>query len=315
MDIDLILQYYHCPDQGRQEEIDTCLKHNLDNELISRVHLLTEKIFDFKAFAHCERITQRVIGQRLTFEHAFRYANESDPENRRIWLLANADIWFDGSLSCLDGSVLDGALFALTRHEVQQNGTVKMMIPAFAHGSQDAWIFKTPIPLGRIFSSFFLGIPGCDNRIAHEFIRAGYKVINPSIKILIYHLDLIRNQNIYERDKVYSNCVGPGNQVVRMAVPPPHQRYLYPVNETDPDSFEVYRSHVHHLSELGARIADQNDQIQRLSNEIAQQGDHMAKLYMEVEKLAKELARMRLSWSWKIIKPLYKIEDYLCARK
>lgn len=61
MEIDIILQYYSCPDKCRQEEIDACLKHNLENELISWVHLLIEESFNLKAFNHCDPITQTVI--------------------------------------------------------------------------------------------------------------------------------------------------------------------------------------------------------------------------------------------------------------
>ena len=37
------------------------------------------------------------------------------------------------------------------------------------------------------YSDFNLGIPGCDNRIAWELYRAGYKLINPASKIKSYH--------------------------------------------------------------------------------------------------------------------------------
>ena len=97
--IHLIVQYYRAPEPARQEEIDACLRNNLDNALISQVHLLTEKEFDLTSFPHRDKIVQTVIGGRLTYEHAFRYAKEADPDGRDIWVLANADIWFDESLA------------------------------------------------------------------------------------------------------------------------------------------------------------------------------------------------------------------------
>jgi hypothetical protein len=37
------------------------------------------------------------------------------------------------------------------------------------------------------FCNFFLGIPGCDNRIAFELNSAGYVLSNPATKIQAIH--------------------------------------------------------------------------------------------------------------------------------
>ena len=60
--------------------------------------------------------------------------------------------------------------------------------------SQDAWIFTPPIPK-KICADFTLGCPGCDNRIAAEFNKAGWILSNPSKLIKCYHLHIsaIRN--------------------------------------------------------------------------------------------------------------------------
>src|SRR5271157_3256838 len=138
MIINLIVQYYRCDNEGRQEEIDVCLSNNLSNEFISFIHLLTEQFIDFSLFPHHEKIKQTVVGGRLTFEMAFQHANQH--HKNQIWLLSNADIYFDGSLVCLSDARLDDVVFALTRHDVQQDGTSKIVDPAFSHGCQDAWI-------------------------------------------------------------------------------------------------------------------------------------------------------------------------------
>lgn len=297
MTVNLILQYYRTLDLSRQAEIDSCLRHNLQNELITFIHILTEEDFDFTTFPNYKRVIQMVIGERLTFNRAFQYANDYDPDGESIWILANADIWFDETLSALADSVLYKVVFALTRHEIQKDGSLAMMAPEFAHGSQDAWVFKTPLPVNIMYASFFLGIPGCDNRIAYEFIKAGYKVINPSLVIVIHHLDLSRNLNIYNRDEIYISTMNTDSNNIRKIAPPPYQCHLYPVDQTDPDNFEVYTTYLQHLSGQYDRICQQAEQISK-------QGRHLADLYREIEKLSIECDKYRNSWSWKITKPL-----------
>jgi hypothetical protein len=248
MTTNLIVQYYKCGNEARQEEIDICLSNNLNNEFISSIHLLTEQLFDVSHFPYHEKIKQTVVGERLTFEMAFQYANQH--HENQIWILSNADIYFDGSLNYLNDAKLDTAVFALTRYDVQKDGTSKIVNPAFAHGSQDAWVFKSPLPLDKLFAKFYLGIAGCDNRIAYEFIKVGYKVINPSNKIFIYHLDLIRESNIFERDREYAKLMSEENINRGLAAPPPYQYYLYPSDQIDPDSLEMYKSYLSRFAEI-----------------------------------------------------------------
>ncbi len=250
MTINLIVQYYKCDNEARQEEIDICLTKNLNNEFISAVHLLTEQLYDMSQFPHCEKIRQTVIGERLTFGRAFQHANQH--HENQIWVLSNADIYFDGSLGCLRDAKLGDAVFALTRHDVQEDGTFRLVDPAFAHGSQDTWVFKTPIAADKMFARFFLGIPGCDNRIAYEFIKAGYKIINPANKIITYHLDLIRRATIFERNVEYAKLMTEENIKRGLAVSPPYQYHLYPVDQMDPNSLEMFKAQLSRLAELEA---------------------------------------------------------------
>lgn len=277
MTLNLIVQYYKCDDEARQQEIDVCLSKNLSNELISSIHLLSEQLYDLSRFQYHEKIKQTVIGERLTFETAFHYANEH--HENQIWILCNADIYFDSSLSNLDDAKLDVAVFALTRHDIQKDGTLKMVDPAFSHGCQDAWIFKTPISLDKLFAKFYLGIPGCDNRIAYELITAGYKIINPSNKIIVSHLDLTRDTNIFERNKEYARLMNEDNYNRGLSVPPPYQYHLYPADQVDPDSIEMYKSYLVQFAINNQRIAELEN-YKYLYNGLLQ------------------------TWSWKITAPL-----------
>lgn len=318
MTIALIQQYYRNADPNRQAELDICLRRNLENVLIDEVHLLTEESLDLRAFPGHRKTRQIVIAERLTFARAFGYANENDPHGRSTWLLANADIWFDDSLAALENVALDGVAFALTRHDVHADGSLALVVPEFAHGSQDAWVFKTPVPVERMFTTFALGIPGCDNRIAHELIVAGYKLLNPSLTIVARHLDLARQTDIFQRNDIYigARAAEPGR--LEGYVPPPHQFHLFPVAETDPDSPTIYRLHMQCLSEQHDRIclqakqiADQGLLLGELYQEIERKAQEIESMAQEIERKAREFQLLHSSLSWRITAPLRKVQRLL----
>jgi hypothetical protein len=311
MAITLIQQYYRTAVAGRQEELSACLRHNLENSLIDEVHLLSEEPLDLTAFPHCHKIRQTVIAERLTFARAFDYANAADPYGRNIWLLANADIWFDGSLSALSDVAWDGLAFALTRHDVRPDGSIELVVPEFAHGSQDAWVFKTPVPVERMFTAFALGIPGCDNRIAHELIAAGYKVLNPSRTIVARHFDLARQSDIFQRNDLYRGASTAGSEGRHHYAPPPHQFHLYPVAETDPDSLAVYRLYMQQLSVQYNTICRQAEQIGSQERLLADLYSDIERKVQEIERKAAECEMLRSSMSWRVTAPLRKLRGLL----
>jgi hypothetical protein len=67
--------------------------------------------------------------------------------------------------------------------------------------SQDAWIFKSPLP-SDIDADFFFGWLGCDNRIAYELKAKGLHVINPSLKLICRHVHMTEKRNYTEENKV-----------------------------------------------------------------------------------------------------------------
>lgn len=322
INIHLIVQYYKCAHQDRQKEIDICLRNNLQNQYISSVHVLTEVPFDFSGFPNEEKINQTVIGERLTFERAFQHANQH--QNDDIWMLSNSDIYFDETLQCLLDVCMDKVVFALTRHDVQPDGSIQLVPPEYAHGSQDVWIFKAPIPTDSMFTSFCLGIPGCDHRIAHEFVQAGYMVLNPSLKIIARHLDLASGIDIDERTTRYVALMTEEGFKAGKAAPPPYQYFLYPTEALSPPeynlfikSLELYKAN-HQLSQLEAEKAQLEAERARLEAEKARLEAEKAQLEAEKVKFIRdihELVRqlkakdnrifaLENSLSWRVTTPL-----------
>jgi hypothetical protein len=73
---------------------------------------------------------------------------------------------------------------ALTRWNVSDKGACSLHRD---EGSQDAWIFQSPLPQ-FINDSMQMGIAGCDNAIAYRAAQAGLMVLNPCHSIQSFHL-------------------------------------------------------------------------------------------------------------------------------
>jgi hypothetical protein len=112
-------------------------------------------------------IARRIFAQPERFE--------SQPSD--IIVIANADIYFDGSVSLLE-AIGEREMWALSRWD---DGKL------YAHkDSQDVWAFRGPPP--KINADFYVGTHGCDNKLAYLFNQAHYRVYNPSLSIRCHHL-------------------------------------------------------------------------------------------------------------------------------
>jgi len=287
--INLILQYYKDNDPHRQNELDICLAKNLQNPFITHVHLLTESKYTLCHFPNSEKIIQTVINKRLTYQDAFEYANSISIET--IWIVANADIFFDGTLSYLEASILEKQVYALTRHEIDNTGSIRLLAPKYSHGSQDAWIFKTPVPIDRMSASVQLGVPFCDHRIAYEFINIGFVVSNPSKLIKCMHLDIARGLSISEKTKEYASMQETCGNETRMT-PGPYQCYIYPDDELNPDVYKLY------ITKL--KLIKSRSQYRR---RVCLSGKELMKLRVDYAKVSYDLQQVLNSKSWKYTWP------------
>jgi hypothetical protein len=114
---------------------------------------------------------------RPTYSDIFSIINNISNEDD-INVLSNSDIYFDDTVKLLNCIRLNEC-YALSRYE---NNTILIN----GYGSQDTWVFKGKIK--NINANFFLGVPGCDNRIAYEIQQVGYNVMNPSLSIKTHHV-------------------------------------------------------------------------------------------------------------------------------
>jgi len=174
--VNLYTSFYQDKDAKRQKELLYCLNKNIANPLIDNIFLIVEG--DVKLPKSDKLII--VNGNRPTYRNFFDLVNDTVTSVNDISIIANTDIYFNETLASLD--IHERQCIALSRWDKKKDG-LKLHNERF---SQDSWIFKGKLRNVR-FCDFYLGIPGCDNRIAYELNRAGYRMFNPATKIQSIH--------------------------------------------------------------------------------------------------------------------------------
>ena len=185
MDLVLYSQYYRTRTPERQLEIDECLRRNLNHPGISRVVLFCES--DAPPVPEGTVPVEVVTSdERITYAEWFRWVKRQDSG---IGLLLNADIYLDEGLEHLKATCNGPDTFlALTRYNPGHAG---FHLNDFPHWTQDVWGVRADaeLPESLIYaSSFPLGFPGCDNRIAYVMWSHGFRVRNPCYHVRSVHL-------------------------------------------------------------------------------------------------------------------------------
>lgn len=198
----LLTDFYPEPDEARRAELRECLTRNLALKLFRAVHLFLE---DGLTRADCPELTDPKLtlvehGKRATFSEYFEYANRNLSGKRIV--LANADIFFDGTLGRLNRYNFRRLMVCLARWDVKSDGTSKMFDVPY---SQDAWIFQTPVRVPNC--DFTLGTPGCENRLAFEARNARLSVQNYARTVHANHLHLTGLRRWTEKQRLHGRVL------------------------------------------------------------------------------------------------------------
>ena len=186
-----VTQYYH-PFGKRRDEIDACLKKNMECSVIDRIVLLNEKAIAPKH----PKVQEKVLGKRLTYADVIRWIYEEAPENILV-AFANADIFLDADSWRLLWSTdmnTKAKFLALLRWDVA--GTTEADITnAKVFGprpdSQDTWVVSTncvkAVKWDWSLLNFPFGQGGCDNAITIEMFKQRFLIANPALSLRTYH--------------------------------------------------------------------------------------------------------------------------------
>ena len=158
-----------------------------------------------------EKIVARSVAKRPDYSEFFGWIKEVALEED-ISIVANGDIWFGTQLRLFRiWSMPDDSVFALSRWDCGLGGGARIYS---RKDSQDVWILR-----GKprdVYGDFPLGVPRCDNRIAAELAKAGYRVRNPSFSLQAFHLHAAPPRPYLEEEHSRS-------------IPPPYL-YVWPEN-------------------------------------------------------------------------------------
>lgn len=179
--IRLFTSIYPEKDLSRRAELLECLQRNQKCVGIDQICVLIEGSVDW--FQITPKIITKNINNRPSYDDFFAWISELVKPGD-ISILSNSDIWFGDQIKFLkEVGMPTGEVWALSRWDVAQHDQVRHYN---RKDSQDVWIFQgAPV---RVAGAFPLGVPRCDNRIAAEFARAGYRMRNPSFSVQAFHL-------------------------------------------------------------------------------------------------------------------------------
>lgn len=186
MKINLFTSYFESGNEARQAELDLCLRENTNNRLINKIYLTNE---GNRRFGRKIKVISKT---RPTFSDFFKSINIFSGQED-VNIIANSDIYFNSSLLMLESLYEENTCFALSRSDLIRGELKTWHSP----DSQDAWIFFGKIKKD-IYGDFLLGKPGCDNRIAYEIQKAGYKIINLCKTITIIHVHCSQIKSYYK---------------------------------------------------------------------------------------------------------------------
>lgn len=189
----LFTSFFDSGHAGRNRELQRVLNENIGNPEIDQIFLSSET----EVQAH-SKITVR-YQDRPTYQTLIEWANEVATD-QDIVIIANSDIYFDGSIRWPHGVCMGSTMIALSRWNISPHG--QKMLVAYQH-SQDTWIFKGKINLTGI--DYYMGKLGCDERIAYDANEQGYRVVNTAKDIITHHLHNADVRSYTTADRIIGN--------------------------------------------------------------------------------------------------------------
>jgi len=201
--IRIIYSYYRDANQRRAAEINACFGQIALCPGAGEMHILCEHEPPF--------VTPRTIihpceGRPKCRDLFNLIATASD--QRDINIVLNSDCFPEpADLPMLEFLAADEA-WCVSRVEISSAvplkiDTRKNKRRARKHpfDMQDAWIIRGT-PKEGMTLDFFMGMPGCDNRLAYELQQAGYRISNPASFFRLYHFHTSAERNYDESQRV-----------------------------------------------------------------------------------------------------------------
>lgn len=212
--INLHINYFECNLKERDDEILDSLNKNLQLNIFNKIFIYIEDL-KFKNKLNSfdnDKIKILYCGERPTFQTIFNLSNFLTSDND-INVLANSDIIFDETIKLVQ-NIQSNFFYCLTRYEDNKLFWIKNEDDLFSLRftySQDAWVWTGKSKF--IESNFYMGQPGCDNKLAYDAAHLRYILINPCFDIKIHHNHKsnvrlgLSNEKNYRTEKHLKPCL------------------------------------------------------------------------------------------------------------
>ena len=180
------MPYFRPAQAERRAELERCLTENRANDAIDHIYLMIDD--DAEVDLSDGRVSVIKMDRRPTYRDWTVFTEQYCPD--KVSVLANADIYFDSTLSRLTElfEADPTAFVALSRYELVDGATTLHPNP---HWSQDTWAYypaKASNPVRDERLNFPLGVPRCDNKVAYVFGVYGHTVYNPCREVRSIHV-------------------------------------------------------------------------------------------------------------------------------
>jgi hypothetical protein len=191
--VNLVITLYNENSKNRCLELFFCLKSNIENEHISKIHILYEDpdkdsfLFDIIANINSEKIIIQTITKRPTYNEIFCYCDNNIVGPT---IIANSDIVFNETLDNLK-FLQKNDFISLTRYQKYNNKFKLIHLPDVGNKinifSQDSWMFISPLKY-KIDCPIEIGTMFCDSLINYVLSSTKYKCYNLYDLIKSYHV-------------------------------------------------------------------------------------------------------------------------------
>jgi len=222
----LIFSYYVDANEERDKELIHCFEKNLKIGfdcivVFSEVDIdILYKKIDNNALENFNgRMLFKEVKRRPTYNDFFEASKLSafDKEKEKLFFITNSDIYFEDLYKVEDFyrpiDDKQNTILALSRWDVQKDGSSKYVDRI---DSQDVWIFYDSIVFS-LKEDFTMGVPGCDNRLAHELRFNNYNILNASDTIRVYHYHLSNIRRYVDNNEVHEAFIN--NESKRISGP------------------------------------------------------------------------------------------------
>ena len=188
MKYNLFITYWSSPDTVRNKEILDTIEKNIQLNVFDTITIFTES--ESKKDIKNIKDVEIIVDSRKTYQDIFDYSNLFFNDDELINILANSDIEFTDTIKLLD-KINKNDFIALTRYNRETNNLERSNLNEVSD-TQDVWIWRGKTILTNC--KFYLGVPGCDNKIAFKAFDTGYDVRNPSKSVVTYHNHLTNSR-------------------------------------------------------------------------------------------------------------------------